>query len=61
MVEDMTDHDFYIEVRKGLLIIMGAMVRRFGAAYLDFLPKHVTAPAPVYSPAISTPAPEYRG
>lgn len=57
----MNDHDFYIEVRKGILIIMGAMVRRFGVGWLDFMPKHIIAPAPVYSATVSTPAPEYGG
>ena len=54
----MTDREFYVEVRKGMLIIMAAMVRRFGASYTDFLPKTAT-PAPVYSASVITPPPEY--
>lgn len=56
----MTDREFYLEVRKGVLIIMAAMVRRFGLAYADFMPKHLTPP-PAYSAPTGTPPPEYRG
>jgi hypothetical protein len=55
----MTDAEFVMEFRRGLIICLGAFVRRFGLAWTDFLPKHVTAP-PTYAPATVTPAPEYR-
>lgn len=33
------DHEYWLEVRKGLLIIMRATMRRFGLTWADFLPK----------------------
>mgnify|MGYP001561621181 CR=1 FL=1 len=35
----MTDREFYLEIRKGLLIIMRAMMRKYGLTWLDFLPR----------------------
>ena len=39
----MTDREFFLEVRKGLIIIMRAMMRRFGYSWLDFMPQEVSA------------------
>lgn len=56
----MTDAEFIDQVRRGLLMIMSALVRRYGTAWLDFLPRHVVVPAPViYPPPTVTPPPEY--
>jgi hypothetical protein len=38
-----TDREFFIEVRKGLMIVMRAMMRRFGLSWLDFLPKELAS------------------
>lgn len=35
----MSDREFTIEVRRAVIIIMRACVRRFGMAWLDFMPR----------------------
>ena len=47
-------------MRRAALMILGALVKKYGLSWLDVLPKHVTA-APVYSAPVNTPAPEFRG
>ena len=39
----MTDREFIIEIKRGLTIIMRAMMRRYGLAWLDFLPRDAPA------------------
>lgn len=56
----MTDAEFEEIMRRAALMILGAIVKKYGRTWLELLPRHVTAP-PVYSPTVSTPAPEYRG
>ena len=43
----MTDKDFIDEVRNGLMVIMRAMIRKYGLGWLDFLPARFKPPAPV--------------
>lgn len=59
----MTDTEFISEMRRGLLLIMGALIKRYGLSWAELLPRAVTrpAPAPDYSTATVTPAPEFRG
>jgi hypothetical protein len=53
---------FFVEVRRGLAILLKASVEYFGVEYMELLPTAAfTAPAPVYSAPTSTPAPEYGG
>ena len=40
----MTDAEFISEVRRGLLMIMRAFMRRFGLTWVDFLPRDVLRP-----------------
>lgn len=42
----MTDHEFVIEIKRGLGIIMRAMVRRYALSWLDFLPREFVTPTP---------------
>lgn len=35
----MTDAEFVSEVRRGLITIMRALIRRYGLAWVDFLPR----------------------
>lgn len=35
----MTDAEFIAEVRRGLITIMRAVIRRYGLSWADFLPK----------------------
>jgi hypothetical protein len=56
----MTDSEFEDTMRRAALMILGAIVKKYGRTWLELLPRHVTAP-PVYSATVSTPAPEYRG
>lgn len=37
----MTDREFIVELRRGLIIIMRAMVLRFGLAWADLLPRDI--------------------
>jgi hypothetical protein len=60
MVEGMTEREFEDTMRRAALMILGALVKRYGRTWLELLPKHVTAP-PIYSATVSTPAPEYGG
>jgi hypothetical protein len=41
--EAMTDREFIAEVRRGLICIMRAVMRKYGLGWLDFLPKEVAA------------------
>ena len=52
----MTDREFILEIRKGLIIIMRAMIRRYALAWLDFLPRDAVAvmPIPVWGPVDTT-------
>lgn len=34
-----SDREFVTEIRRGLIIIMRAMIRRYHLAWLDFLPR----------------------
>jgi hypothetical protein len=53
---------YFVEVRRGLGIILRASVAYFGVGYLDLLPREATAtPEPVYSAPHATPAAEFRG
>lgn len=38
----MSDREFTVEIRRALIIIMRACVRRFGMSWMDFLPESVT-------------------
>lgn len=39
----MTDREFVIEIRHGLIIIMRACIKRYAMAWRDFLPSDVAA------------------
>lgn len=39
----MTDREFYLEIRKGLLIIMRAMMRKYGLSWVDFQPRETAS------------------
>ncbi len=38
----MSDREFIVELRRGLMIIMRALVRRYGLSWADFLPREQT-------------------
>ena len=57
----MTDSEFEDTMRRAALMILGAIVKKYGRTWLELLPRHVTAPATVYSAPTVTIAPEYRG
>ena len=60
----MTDADTEMvnQIRRGVLMILGALVKRYGLAWVDFLPRHVTlaVPAPEFQPPTVTGIPEFR-
>lgn len=35
----MTDQEFIAEIRRGLITIMRAVIRKYGLSWLDFLPQ----------------------
>jgi hypothetical protein len=41
----MTDREFIIEIRHGLIIIMRACIKRYAMAWRDFLPADIAAAA----------------
>jgi len=55
----MTDREFIIEIRHGLIIIMRAVMRRYGLSWLDFLPRDVVTVTPLVAWAVvdETPKP----
>jgi hypothetical protein len=40
---DISDKEFYDEVRRGLLIVIGAMLRKYRLTWMDFLPREGNA------------------
>lgn len=53
---------YFVEVRRGLGILLRATVAYFGVSYSDLLPAEATTtPAPVFAPATGTPAAEFQG
>ena len=43
LAPDISDKEFRDEIRKGLIIIMRAMIRKYHMAWLDFLPREENA------------------
>lgn len=39
----MSDREFIVEIKRGISIILRAMIRRYGLAWADFLPKDAPA------------------
>jgi hypothetical protein len=58
----MTDHEFYQELRRGLLLVMRAVMRRYGVSWADFLPTGtvVSAAADEWGQETRTPTPTFR-
>lgn len=48
---------YFVEVRRGIGIILRASVVYFGVGYADLLPSEATVtPGPAWAPTVSTPA-----
>lgn len=45
----MTDREFYIEIRHAVIIIIRAMMRRYGLTWLDFFPPDAITATPMVS------------
>ena len=41
MTEPLTDKEFITEIRRGIIIIIRAMIRKYCLSWLDFFPKDV--------------------
>jgi hypothetical protein len=60
MTTDQKKRAYFVEVRRGLGIILRASVVYFGVSYSDILPPEITAtPAPEYAAPTSTPIPSF--
>ena len=44
----MTDHEFIEQVRRGLLMIMTAFIKRYSLSWLDFLPRDAALSVPMF-------------
>jgi hypothetical protein len=42
-VADISDKEFYDEVRRGLIIVIGAILRKYRLTWIDFLPREENA------------------
>ena len=41
----MSDREFIVEIKRGVVIILRAMIRRYGLSWLDFLPREAVTVA----------------
>jgi hypothetical protein len=43
LVPDINDKEFYDDIRRGLIIVIGAVLRKYRLTWIDFLPREENA------------------